>query len=69
MKYEVRWYATTKEVSRLPDGGYTQEKIDRSGEATVLTHTDAVKYAAELFETFEDFALTEVKILRLGDDA
>ncbi len=69
MKYEVRWWATTKEVTKLPAGGYTQEKIDRSGEAIVSNHIDAMTYANGLFKTFEDFALTEIKIVRLGDDA
>lgn len=68
MKYEVRWWATKKEIIKLPDGGYTQEKIDRAGEVIIPTHADAINYAIGLYETFEDFALTEVKILRLGDN-
>ena len=69
MKYQVRWWATTKEVSKLPDGGYTQEKIDRAGEVILPNHADALTYAKELFETFKDFALTEIKIVKWGDDA
>lgn len=69
MKYQIRWWATTKEVSKLPCGGYTQEKIDRAGEADVSSHSEAVEYADGLFETFKDFALTEIKIVKLGDDA
>ena len=69
MKYEVRWWATKKDVRSNPDGGYVQEKIDRAGETKHNSHQEAVGFAVGRFDILDDFDLVEIKILRLGDNA
>ena len=69
MKYQVRWWATKKNVRTNPDGGYVQEKVDRAGEITHSIQREAIAFAADMFNVLDDFDLVEIKILRLGDTA
>ena len=69
MKYQFRWWATKKDVSKTADGGYNQEKIDVAGEMECSGDGQrAIQYnLCRKLNELEDYDYIEFKILRLKE--
>jgi len=68
MKYELRWWATKKEVRKTADG-YDQVKIDIGGDTQCADFKSLRDDTIRKLEEMEDYCYIELKVLRLGEDA
>ena len=67
MKYEIRWWTTSKLVNKT-EHGYNQEKVDRAGETKVNTQA-ARDSMVETLLRYEECDYMEIKILCLKEES
>ena len=68
MKYQIRWWATKKEVNTTIRG-YDQVKIDVGGETEVNDHEAAMDSVNTTLVLLNDYDYIELKLLRLGEES
>lgn len=66
MKYEVRWWATKKEVWTATDGNEQKmDRVSRSGELRVDTYEEARAQLDFVLDEHDDYDYIETKLLKI----